>query len=125
MIEIIEKNEYKYNKKDIIRLKNPIDLITKKNPVIYFLIKDNTIVYIGKSIGAHNRINTHLKYSNKKTFDSFSMISIKNESELKQAEKFYIRKFKPTKNRQHNPDIIQPSNNKYKGCCKIDIPMRY
>ncbi len=60
---------------------------------IYFLIKDNIIVYIGQSINVEKRIVSHRD----KDFDSFRVIVCDN-SKLLEYEKRLISLFKPKLN---------------------------
>jgi excinuclease UvrABC nuclease subunit len=58
---------------------------------IYFLIKNNEIVYIGQSINIHHRITNHCR---DKDFDKVSIIEC-NKASLDDLEKEYINKFQP------------------------------
>jgi hypothetical protein len=80
---------------DIIKIKQPKENLS----VIYFLIKDNTIVYVGQSITGTNRIVNHKK---DKDFDSYSFIPIPKEL-LNETEQSYIRTFMPSYNKDDNP----------------------
>lgn len=68
--------------------------LRKKITGIYFLIKDNTIVYIGQSSDTHKRVISH---SYNKSFDSFRVIECRSES-LSHYEKRLINYFRPPLN---------------------------
>ena len=69
-----------------------------RNCFIYFLMKDNNLVYIGKSNnGILGRINSHIK---DKDFDSAYYTAISSEELLDEYEKKYIVKYKPKYNKQ-------------------------
>lgn len=102
-LEIRKQNK---NKKD--NLTNY--LLSTKKPVmfykfVYCLIKDNEIVYVGKTINIQNRILQH-KNENVKDFDGFAIISkLPNEitdAELLEQEQKYIKLLKPKYNVVHN-----------------------
>lgn len=65
---------------------------------IYFLIKENKVVYIGKSKDIHQRLSNH----NHK-FDDYVYIEC-DEELLNKYESYYITLCKPTLNVQHNVD---------------------
>ena len=76
-------------------LKTKIDF--KRNSFIYFLIKDNEIVYVGQTKAGLSRIFQH----NDKKFDSYSIIECE-QSELDELENEYIIKFNPKYNKTIN-----------------------
>ena len=95
---------------------NLISLITKSDtkqlrslPLhtynLNYLIEDNEIVYVGKTINIQSRILTH-KRGEFKNFDSFSIIAkLPNEIsdlELLKLEEKYIKLLKPKYNIIHN-----------------------
>lgn len=100
-IKLSNKNKKEYLKSYLINNKKEI-LFYK---FIYCLIKDNEIVYVGKTINIQSRIFTHKK-ENFKDFDSFSIIAkLPNEiseSELLKLEEKYIKLLKPKYNIMHN-----------------------
>lgn len=63
--------------------------------IIYFLIKDDKIVYVGQSSTGYKRIFDH----NKKDYDSFFVLEI-NQEHLNAVESLYIDYFKPCLNTQ-------------------------
>lgn len=62
--------------------------------IIYFLIKNDKIVYIGQSINGFKRLFTH----SLKDFDAINFIYVKKEN-LDDVERFYIKKYNPVLNR--------------------------
>lgn len=73
---------------------------------VYFLIKNNEIIYIGSSINIYGRLVTHY---NSIDFDSHSFIKMNmlDKKELRIIEAEYILKYLP----KHNCKL--PVNNKY------------
>lgn len=61
---------------------------------IYFLIKNNEIVYVGQTIDLYARLSAH---SREKDFDAYSFVEC-NIDELDALEILYIVKFKPKYN---------------------------
>lgn len=61
---------------------------------IYFLIKDEKIVYVGQSINIQNRVQQHRMI---KDFDRFTYVECKAE-DLSKIEAMYINKLKPILN---------------------------
>jgi len=77
----------------------------RKSPVIYFLIKDRKIVYVGSSLYPEQRLSKHIRRQRNRSgprgwmeFDSYTVLHYK-ESRLKEIEQAYIRNFKPYYNR--------------------------
>ena len=66
-----------------------------KRLFVYFLIKENEIIYIGKTGGIFNRIREHLK---DKDFDNIKYICADNRKELHKLEVHYIREHNPVLN---------------------------
>lgn len=111
--DIPTKNQVELEKK--ISNKNKRETLTKYllnnkkeiifNKFIYSLIKDNEIVYVGKTINIQSRILKHQK-EELKDFDSFSIIAkLPNEisdGELLKLEEKYIKLLKPRYNIIHN-----------------------
>ena len=86
-----------------------MELITKKeilkNQVnkqnisgIYFLIKNNKIIYVGQTSHFISRLAEHI--SSKKKFNSYSFIPVKNNQERLKLEVKYIKKLNPRENVQ-------------------------
>jgi excinuclease UvrABC nuclease subunit len=103
-------NEIASIKKDVSILQPP------RNSIIYFLFKNDEIVYVGQSKTGTNRIWQHTRndrYIDKKDFNFYSFIPCE-ENTLNETEAYYIIKFKP----KYNKSI--PKNNKYVNinkCC--------
>tara|TARA_R110000796_G_scaffold82181_1_gene180505 strand:+ start:114 stop:488 length:375 start_codon:yes stop_codon:yes gene_type:complete len=76
----------------------------KESFIIYALIRNNEIVYIGQSKKILSRIGQHLQ--GEKEFDSWSIVENLGEygtaGELNRLEKKYIRKFMPVYNINYN-----------------------
>ena len=75
---------------EVLSKKIPKD---SNNSIIYFLIKEDRIVYVGKSKNGISRILTHIK-SNDKDFDSYHYIQV-DKIEFDFLESEYIREFNP------------------------------
>ncbi len=95
------KNKKEYLKSYLISTKKEIEFFK----FIYCLIKDNEIVYVGKTINIQSRILTHKKDEGKE-FNSFSIIAKLpaeiSEQELLKLEEKYIKLLKPKLNIIHN-----------------------
>ena len=61
---------------------------------VYFLIKNNSVVYVGQSVNIFARINSHFST---KDFNSFSFIQCK-KTDLDKLESLYIHYLKPPQN---------------------------
>jgi hypothetical protein len=98
---------FTYTEKEIVGASKP-----SKNeaPRIYFLIRNEKIVYVGQSIAFGARMQQHL--NGKKIFDSIAHIDV-YEEDLGDVEAFYIVKFNP----EYNKTL--PPNNLYLGESKI------
>ena len=73
------------------------DTNRNRNCFIYFLIKDDNLVYVGKSNnGILGRINSHIK---NKEFDAAYYTAISSEKLLDEYEKRYIVKYRPKYNK--------------------------
>lgn len=62
---------------------------------VYFLLVDDLIVYVGKSVKARSRLNSH---RSSKPFNRFFCLEGVPESLLDQVESYYINKFTPMLN---------------------------
>lgn len=93
--EVFDKNLYtEFNIKDIIQLNK-----NNSDKFIYFLLKDNELVYIGKSNGNFlSRINSHLK---DKDFSDIRYRTILTTSSLDKIEKQLITKYRPKLNKEY------------------------
>lgn len=90
------------NKNEILdKSKNNLSLIG-----IYFLIKNNKIVYVGQSVNIFKRIADHIR-SEKMDFDSYSFENYPKKN-LNLIEAEYIIKFEPKLN-----SYMLPKNSKY------------
>ena len=74
-------------------IKNKIE-VEKEKPCVYFLIKNNEIVYVGQTVKLHNRLQQHKL---DKDFDSYFFLECKKE-ELLALERKYIFEFLPVLN---------------------------
>ena len=76
----------------------------KESYLIYALISNNEIVYIGQSTNILLRISTHL--TSNKVFDSWCIVenlgTYTTSKEVNRLEEKYIRKFLPKYNKIHN-----------------------
>lgn len=74
------------------------------NNVIYALIREEEIVYIGQTNNYMLRIGQHIKESIKQ-FDSYKIIeefTSETKKQINLSEKKYIKKYNPVFNIQHN-----------------------
>ena len=94
MLYIKEHNDNYILPNEETIINNNISLNNYTNSLIYFLIKDDKIIYVGKSKQGFKRIFEH-----KKDFDSFTYIEC-DESILDVLETIYIERFKPICNSQ-------------------------
>lgn len=79
-----------YSEQQIVETSTPIP----DTSGVYFLIKDEAVVYVGKSTNVHRRIQDHLK---QKCFDRINVIECP-EAHLLRLEAHYIRSFQPILN---------------------------
>jgi hypothetical protein len=80
--------------------------VYERIPHIYFLIKNDEIVYVGQCVNGNSRIYTHAR---DKDFDSFAYIEcVDYDPNLLEA--MYIVKYNPKYNNKRIP-----KNDKYKG----------
>ena len=84
------------------KLSSVYDRVGKTTPVIYFLLNNGKIVYVGSSKKVKTRVKTHISRG-LKVFDDF-IIEETNDEEMKQKEKEYIEKHKPKYNKIYNED---------------------
>lgn len=111
-------------KEDILIKKESKKNIRKRG--VYFLIKGDDIVYVGKSIDIHDRIKTHIKDKDK-PFDYYSYIVLNNyeEKELYILESKYILKYRPLYNKKYpkvNKEKTTSINKKEFNGCNIRLP---
>jgi len=72
-----------------------------KSSGVYFLIKDDEIIYVGQSRNIIYRIGVH---SRKVEFDSFSYIEV-DEELLSIVEQSFIKRFNPRLNINHRSEL--------------------
>ena len=65
---------------------------------VYFLFKNDNLIYIGKSINIYRRLNDHIK---DKYFDSYSFIKCNSDYEATDLEKRMIIELRPELNIRH------------------------
>lgn len=65
---------------------------------VYFLLKEDVVVYVGQSTNCAARVNVHVT-SGIKDFDSYSIISIEDENERNDTEIANILKYVPKYNK--------------------------
>lgn len=100
------------NMKDFEQLYN--ERIPNKNHMVYFLFKDEKIIYIGKTTNGFTRVYDHTD----KDFDSFSYFMCP-ASKVNEYEAEYIMKYKPKHNKVIPPNSYFMSFNKLKREYKI------
>ena len=71
---------------------------------VYYLMKDNKVVYIGESSCIFTRLSQHYK-EGIKDFDFFYYDKIESEESRKRNEKKQIKSFRPIYNSTHNPNL--------------------
>jgi hypothetical protein len=71
---------------------------------VYFLIKDESVVYVGQSINITQRVAEHTKT---KDFDTFTYVQCKREN-LNQIEALYIQRLKPKYNYNSQGRLVLP-----------------
>lgn len=82
---------------------NPSDFIVI-GPCIYFLIKQDSIVYVGKTVSLHYRICTHLlgnKNTDPKDFDAVRYVKAPNEF-IDRIEARFMLLIQPKYNKELN-----------------------
>ncbi len=79
-----------------LRNKTKFNFPNKQNKGLYFLLQDNLIVYVGKSVvNITNRLNQHTL---NKTFNTVEIYTMENESDIAIMEIYFITKYKPKYN---------------------------
>ena len=102
------------SKKEI--LKNKIAVSSAKKSLIYFLIDNSEIVYVGKTTMGISRVLSHCGV---KEFDSYSTIECTTDK-LDEMESYYIYKFEPKHNISLPASSIFISRNKLKKQYRVD-----
>lgn len=69
---------------------------------VYFLMQEDTVVYIGETSCIVSRLSQHRQ---DKEFNGFRMLRVDDETERLRLEKAYIQKHAPKYNIIHNPAI--------------------
>lgn len=103
-----------------------LNIPISREPIIYFLLNGDEVVYVGQSITGLSRPYSH----SDKQFDNVSIIRCKKE-ELDDLEIFYIRKYMPKYNKRcidgskdfsflKVKEIIR-KNTKFEQCTIFDI----
>lgn len=88
----------------ILQIKKPIPTGKEDGPGIYFLIHEDRIVYVGRSVSPINRVMNHAQGREKK-FDSYTILYMSDEcSSLDHMEAAYIWEHCP----RHN--VTMPTN---------------
>lgn len=80
--------------------------ISKRKCGVYFLIKDEEIIYVGQSVNIEARIHQH---RSTKSFDRFTYIEC-NSEDLNKIETMYINKLKPKLNYNSLGRLVLPMN---------------
>lgn len=76
---------------------------------IYFLLKNDEVVYVGKTVNLFERIMTHQKQCSK-DFDDYVFYKIDNEK-LDICERYFINKLKPIYNNDPLTKKIKKNDN--------------
>lgn len=66
--------------------------------MIYFLIKNDEVVYVGQSINGIKRPIHHYD----KDFDYFTFVNVRDRNKLDELENYYITKYEPKYNKTLN-----------------------
>lgn len=80
----------------IIKHKHSVDVVFDQNYYVYFLIKNEEIVYVGATVNFVRRLHQHKV---DKDFDSFNYIRCCSDEEMNKLELEYIVKLKPKYNK--------------------------
>ena len=75
---------------------------------IYFIVRKNKIVYIGKSVNIFSRLNSEHKYLSFHKYDYIRFIQCK-KSLIDRYEKRWILKFKPEFNHKYVSTYFWPN----------------
>jgi hypothetical protein len=102
----MNKKEYVHRKPDEITNHLKKKLKQKKDffgiSGVYFLIRDNKIIYIGESSCVYSRIAQHYKEGIKE-FNNFIIERVEGLEKRKKIERRHIKRFRPVCNLIHNP----------------------
>jgi hypothetical protein len=92
-------------KNDIIKLAKPLPKL--KHHIVYFLLQDDRIVYIGYSTCFTTRIMSHMK---DKVFNRYHIVHYENAIDGLNAEKEYIKKLDPKYNVAYSRSLKNPDD---------------
>lgn len=76
----------------------------RKSNVVYFLIKNSELVYVGRTNNFFWRISAHQEDG--KHFDDFRIMEIEFKEATVFVEKFYVTTYKPKLNKQRYTKYI-------------------
>lgn len=96
--EKVSESKVVFNKENYERFDIRNILLSNKDKYIYFLLKNEELVYIGKSNGnLLARINNHIK---DKDFDDVYLRAVNDAKSLDKYEKKWIEKYRPKLNKE-------------------------
>ena len=97
--EKVAESRVVFNKENYDRFDIRDIIQSKKDKFIYFLLKDEELVYIGKSNGnLLSRINSHIK---DKDFNDVYLRAVNDSKSLDKYEKKWIEKYRPKLNKEY------------------------
>ena len=99
----------RYHKIDLKERSIFTDFIPKNHRFVYFLFDFGIIVYIGQSIDIYTRLKQHIN-QRKIVFDMFSFIPLRDNEDLNECEKEYIKTLSPKYNVKHNTGNYSPAH---------------
>lgn len=70
---------------------------------VYFLYKENKVIYVGQSNNVTNNVVEHIGEFD---FTDYGYIVVSDGEDLKNVEAFFIHKFKPVHNPELTPNTI-------------------
>lgn len=76
----------------------------RKSHVVYFLIKNSELVYVGRTNNFFWRISGHQEDG--KDFDDFRIMEFKYKEATVFVEKFYVTTYKPKLNKQRYTNYV-------------------
>ena len=96
--EKVKESKVVFNKENYERFDIRNVITSSKNKYIYFLLKDDELVYVGKSNGnLLQRLNDHIK---NKDFDDVYLRQVNDTKSLDKYEKKWIEKYRPKLNKE-------------------------
>lgn len=93
---------FEFSKEHVLSNSFPVPQSFSNGIGVYFLIKDNEIVYIGKSVDLRKRLGTHKRRID---FNRVFIIPHTGKDWLIDIEITYIKKFQPILNQCVNPNM--------------------